>query len=183
MDLPRIEKDFCAERGFAIAQYAYYEEALGSLFAHLIGLPHDVAGVPFFKINNARARLSILERLLKKKYGNTYNVFWNSLGTKLQELDNQRNKVVHWTLVVTWHEEPVVSLIPPNHWDADENTPSLLIKDLAEFSKKCVFFVATLSHFMYTLQGEPFVPPAWPEIFQQPVTYPPPVGHPLGPTP
>lgn len=174
-----VELRFCAERGYAIAQYAYYEEALACLFAYLIGLPPQLAGIPFFKINNARSRVAILERLLKKKHGATYNIFWNSLIKELQKLDNQRNNVVHWTTVITCSEPPVVDLIPPNYWDSDANTPAMNLQDLEEFSAKCNFFTATLSFFLYTLQGEPFVPPAWLGIFQLPVTYPPPTGHPL----
>ena len=170
----------CEARGFAITQYAYYEEALACLFAELIGLTPAIAGIPFFKINNARSRAAIMERLLKKKYGSKYSVFWNSLAKELQKLDNQRNNVVHWTMMITHFAEPVASLVPPNYWDEDKNTPSLLLADLVKFADKCNFFVSTICAFTYTLQDRPFVHPTWPEIFLRPVTYPPQEGHPLG---
>lgn len=174
-----FEQAFCLARGSAITQYAYYEEALACLFAILMGVSNDVAGIPFFKINNARSRLAMIERLLKKRYGSKYNLFWNSLSKHIQVLDLQRNKVVHWTWTTVCSDPPYASLIPPNHWDADENTPSLLLADLDEFELKCVFFTSLIACFGYTLSDEPFVQPTWPEIFQQPVSYPPRSDHPL----
>lgn len=176
-------KTFCAERGYGIAEYAYYEEALALLFAHLIGVPPATAGIPFFKINNARARLDILEALLRKKYGTTYNLFWNSLSKLLKALDGERNQIVHWTTMVTDFDVPVVSLTPPNYWNEDENTRSFLLQDLVNFSDKCTFFKTTLAYFVHSLEGRPFVSCAWREIFQRAVAYPPPIGHPLVPNP
>lgn len=175
------EMRFCAERGFAMAQYAYLEEALAYLFAHLMGVSEEVAGIPFFRINNARARLAMLERLLQKKYRSSYQMFWRSLERHLQALDTKRNQVVHWTTVVTHLPDgPVESLVPPNHWDTeDSSSRELRLADLIEFSDKCEFFTSVLSAFVYTLQGQQFVQPSWPEIFQRPVAYPSPVDHPL----
>lgn len=151
------------------------------LFAHLMGIPLSLAGIPFFRLNNARARLDIIDRLLKKKCGTTYKVFWASVKAQLKQLDEQRNKIVHWTTVVTHYDQPVVSLIPPNHWDADENTPSLSESDIGEFASRCTFYCNTLSYFLYHLEGKPFVSEQWAEVFQQPVVYPPPKGHPTRP--
>lgn len=175
----QAEVALCTARGFAVADYAYHEEALCHLFAYLMGVPLSMAGIPFFRLNNARARLDIIDRLLKKKCGTTYRTFWTSVKAQLKQLDEQRNKIVHWTTVVTHHDVPVVSLVPPNHWDADENTPSLLEADLIEFASRCRFYCNVLSYFLYHLEGQSFVTPDWAAVFQREVVYPPPTGHPL----
>ena len=144
-----------------------------------MGVTPAIAGITFFRINNARSRVSILDQLLKKKYGSKYNVFWNSIIKQLQKLDGQRNQVVHWTTVITWTDDPFVSLIPPNYWDEDKNTPALLLEDLVEFAEKCKHFTDVLSCFLYTLRDEPFVKPTWPKVFQQAMEYPLPLDHPL----
>lgn len=173
------EHAFSAERGFGIAQYAYYEEALCTLYAHLLGVTPAVAGITFFRINNARARVDILEKLLSHAHGLKYRRFWASMKSGLRRLDETRNRVVHWTTIVTHAETPVVSLNPPNHWDANENTPSMLIEDLAAFADECQFFCNTLAYFTYHLEGKSFVTAAWAEVFEQSVQYPPPENHPL----
>lgn len=173
------EYAFCAARGSAISEYAYHEEALCGLYAHVMGVPITVGGVVFFQLNNARARLTIIDKLLRKKTGASYTTFWASLKKQLKQLDERRNQIVHWTTVVTHHDKPVVSLVPPEHWNADENTPSLLEKDLIDFGAQCHFYCNVLCFFVYHLEGQPYVTKEWTDVFQQQVVYPPPADHPL----
>ena len=65
-----IHQPFMVARASAIERYADIEQVLASLCAYLMGVSVDIAGIPFFKMNNARARQAMLARLLKKKHGN-----------------------------------------------------------------------------------------------------------------
>jgi hypothetical protein len=99
--IPADEDDrlFLLARGRAIEAYAIYEQSLARLYAELLGVSLDYAGITFFRINNARARLAIIERLIHKRHGSQYSKFWNSLRRLLRGLDERRNQIVHWTSV------------------------------------------------------------------------------------
>lgn len=187
-----VDLNFQLTRGRAIQSYTTVELSLAMLFSCLMGVPQDYAGVSFFKINNARARLSILERLLKKRHGAAYNIFWNALEKELNTLDSTRNKVVHWAEVANLEGQPdgavskTVKLAPPNFWDRTENTPELAMNDLLDFILKCDFFSRLLNMFFITLSGQlekmakdEKYKTTWRGIFQRPITYPPPDSHPL----
>ena len=66
-------------RGQAIQAYASLEQSLFGLFALLTGMDRPIAGIVFFKITNAQARNSIIEKLFQKWYGNEFSLFRNSL--------------------------------------------------------------------------------------------------------
>jgi len=179
-----VERAFAIARATAIAWYTHIEKSLASFFAHLMGVSEDYAGVSFFRINNARARNAMLERLLKKRHGGTYNIFWNSLVKQLQALDETRNQIVHWTTVTHMSDKgrDAVTLIPPNHWDRDwgnPGAPEITVEHLYEFILKCDFYSRMFNIFTWTLSGQREVDPTWQQIFQQPVIYPPPNSHPL----
>jgi hypothetical protein len=180
------KRQFFLARACAIEAYALVENSLVSLYAHLMGVPADVAGVSFFRINNSRARLAILERLLKKKHGATHNFFWNSLvKNHLRPLDDLRNQVVHWIVMTNleYNDQEVRigghTLHPPNYWDRTENTPNMSEEELYDFSLKSYFLFRLVAEFVRFLAGREQMPPAWQQIFQQPVAYPPPDIHPL----
>ncbi|MHB8150417.1 MAG: hypothetical protein ACYDIB_09670 [Desulfobulbia bacterium] len=179
-----VSRDFLVARAVAIARYAMLEYSLAQLFAHLMGVEPDVAGVIFFRINNSRARNSAIERFLKKKHGNAYNIFWNSLEKQLRILDGKRNNVVHWatstTISVDTNPQSTVKLelIPPNFWDRTESTPAISTEDLYDFILQCDFISRLVNIFWWRLSGLGDVS-AGLDIFQQPVAYPPPDTHPL----
>ena len=181
-----INQRFAIARSIAISSYGSYENSLANLFTYFMGTAPDIAGISFFKINNARSRLAILGRLLKKRHGSEYNLFWNSIEKLLKPFDSKRNEIVHWA-VVTWINSDIqpggavtdVKLTPPNFWDQDENSPEITINDLYDFIVKANFFSRVLNVFHRTISGEYPVSPAWREISLQPVIYPPPSNHPL----
>jgi hypothetical protein len=172
-----VTRDFMLMRGLAVSDYAHYEAVLSLMFSQLLGAPPDVAGVPFFKINNSRARTAILERLLHKKHDNTYNSFWNSYVKWSRVLDADRNNIVHWGFTNrVFGTDVQPRLEPPNFWDKTPTTPDMGIADLFDFSERCEFARETLNQFIAELGG--FGHPTWHGIFLQPLTYPPPPGHP-----
>lgn len=179
-----VSRDFLVARAVAIARYAMLENSLAQLFAHLMDVEPDVAGVIFFKINNSRARNAAIERFLKKKHGDAYNIFWNSLEKQLRTLDGERNNIVHWAtstkISVDTNPQSTIKLelIPPNFWDRSESTPAISITDLYDFILQCDFISRLVNIFLWKLSGLYDVS-ACLDIFQQPVTYPPPDTHPL----
>src|SRR5258708_2236288 len=106
-------------RGKAIQAYATLEQSLCLLFAHLGNLSQDVAPLIFFKITSQDVRNKIIEKLMKLKYGDKYNLFSNSLFAQLRPIDIQRNCIVHWHALQTVGANDagettcVVSLKPP----------------------------------------------------------------------
>jgi hypothetical protein len=175
--------EFLLLRANAIQNYAKLEQSLFMLFATLADVQNDIGGIIFFKITNTHTRNSILERLIRKKHGSTYNLFWNSYIKQLHSIDSKRNEIVHWNVATNTHFDGngnytvTVSLAPPNFWDRDANTPSIAASDLREFIEKCDVFsrLATMFTFMERLPAEPQKP--WLDIFQQPLVYPLPTGH------
>lgn len=173
---------FMITRASAIEQYAMIEQVLVALCAYLMGISVDIAGIPFFKMNNARARLAMVERLLKKKHGNAYNIFWNSLVKHLRPIDERRNQIVHWITeqTATSNKERQCCLVSPNYWDRTEDSEKIYLDDLYDFILKCFFYFRLIQHFNWLISGSPKkIHPAWPEICQQPIIYPPPDTHPL----
>lgn len=182
-DDPQIA--FLLARASAIGMYADVEQELAALFAQSLRSKPDYAGVPFFRINNARARNAILERLLKKRYGDKYNLFWNCLIKELNILDGERNQVVHWAILTVYNHDRSqilrLKLTPPNYWDRNPNTPKMSMEDIRRFGETCMF-VGRALHMLRLVSARRKTPQAWRGICRQPLSYPLPKGHPLNPT-
>jgi len=183
-----VEVLFSIARGSAIDWYARYEQSLLRLFATLLGAELGYANIIFFRMNNARARLSIIEKFLKKRHGDEFNFFWNSAQTKLSMLDDKRNHIVHWAQAVYMNETGVykVNLIPPHYWDNLENLPQVTIDEIYVFIEQCNFYMPLITKFEQFISREKNVffdsqdeLQTWQGIFRQPITYPPPNNHPL----
>jgi len=187
--------EFWAIRGKAIQAYANIEQSLARIFAMLSGTTQEVAGVIFFRISSTDSRNKILEKLFKKKFNDRFNVFRNSLFEQLRPIDIERNEIVHWNVVnqVGADKEgktiAKVTLMPPNFWVPDTNTP---IKDtaiLVAFISKCDFYSKLCNMFNIMVGNVALVPipdadkQPWLDIFSQPIVYPPPLDHPLSPKP
>lgn len=178
----RIE--FHLARATALDAYATLESAMMTLYAHLMGVKNDIAGVTFFRLNNARQRNAILGRLIKKRHKDKYNLFWNSVEKHLNMLDATRNQVVHWTVAdhTSANEKGQtrwMSLVPPNFWDRDENTPEMRLADVHDFIVKAQFFTRALQALLWTMDGKKKIRQSWRDICLQPLAYPPPNTHPL----
>lgn len=173
--------EFQAARARYIEEYASLEQALSGIFGHLSDTTDLVAGVIFFRISSARSRLTIIDRLMRIKYGDEHRAFFNSLIKNLKVVDSRRNEVVHWLAVhVLGDEGNYYALYPPNIWDLGDDSPNLHAGDLDERSAECSFYQRTLALFMTHLKGWR-VEDAWLDIFRQPLAYPPPDTHPLSP--
>ena len=158
IDKGETHQTFMIARASAIEQYANVEQVLASLFAHLMGVTMDMGGIPFFRMNNARARLMMLERLLKKKHGNEFNLFWNSLAKELGQIDGTRNLIVHWITekTATSNNERWTCLVGANYWDRTENSQKISLDDLYEFILKCDFFYHLVQHFLWVITASTF---------------------------
>ena len=175
-------------RGHAIQAYANLEQSLCLLFILAGSMANDVGGIIFFRITSTQVRNQILEKLIHQKFGTKYNLFWNSYLKQLRPIDIKRNEIVHWNLVTNIainNGDAVIGaeLCPPNFWVHDQNTPSLTVADLSAFMQKCDVFSRAINMFTLLesghLRGESLQ--TWLEIFQQPLVYPLPEGHPLAP--
>jgi hypothetical protein len=155
-------------------------------------MPDDVAGIIFFKIINVGTLYGILEKLLKKKHGATYSLFFNSFLKILRnEISAKRNEIVHWNVTHFVNEDGhELRLMPPNMWEYGPNSPpEITTEKLIEFIDKCVFFGRLCNMFTVVITPEMLAnvdaasQRTWRDIFLQPVVYPPPLGHPLNPKP
>jgi len=182
-DTPGATKLMLA-RAQAIQVYASLEQSLAHLFANLLRTDAEAAGTVFFRIVNTRSRLVILKKLLRQRHASAYNVFWSSIDKALRsDIDQKRNEIVHWHVVKELNigddvPTSTYKLAPPNFWTANNRSPKITVEDLMAFTAKCDFISRLMSMFHMHLLGK-LPDPAWPEIFRQPVAYPPPDSHPL----
>jgi RecB family exonuclease len=97
---PAVNQDvFLVARANAIQAYAKLEFSLSIVFSRLLGTQPDIAGLVFFRITNTYQRNGILEDLKKHRFGNEYNLFWNSIMKIIRQIDQRRNEIVHWHVV------------------------------------------------------------------------------------
>jgi len=188
----RDETDhFWGTRGRAIAAYASVEQSLCSLFCILSRSETDVASLIFFRFTNPRVIGEILDALLRKRHGETYSPFWNSLDKNIRQLVDIRNHVVHWSVTTRWDDGHYagIRLIPQDHLNLKPTMQDVNTEALLEFISKCAFIYRLCDIFCFFLQPdfEYHLPgervETWREIFQQPIVYPPPNTHPLYPKP
>lgn len=181
-----------AARGRSIQSYSALEQALCRVFAEAGGMSHAAASVIFFRINNARSRGQMLEKLIRLKHGAAYNVFVTSLLKNMSPIDQRRNEIVHWQSVnnvaidADGKTVAVITLRPPNYWETTgQSAPSITVADLSEFNAKCEFYTRLCNMFFFTttdrLKHELDVEQTWRDIFRQAIAYPPLDTHPLSP--
>jgi hypothetical protein len=175
------ERKLQLARAEAIQSYADLEQALCALFSYVSDTNPQVAGTIYFKITNSRARSDILAKLLRMKHKDTYNLFFNSLNKMIGEIDGKRNSVIHWHMLGIGDSgrrgQPrfrEMVLLPPNFWTIDENTPSYNISSLNQFKTQCDYLAWATNSFVNKLNRREVLGVASPDIFQQPLNYPPP---------
>jgi hypothetical protein len=179
-------------RGKAIQSYAMLEQVLSQLLADLGNMSNETALTIFYRISNADSRSKILEKLLRKKHGNRFNLFWNPYFAELRQINKKRNEIVHWLCAMTLASNAQnmmivgVTLIHPSSL-SDNKPPQNYITSnhLVDFATKCDVFARLCTMFNGVssgrLTGDEAKP--WLDIFQQTLVYPLPAGHPLDPTP
>jgi len=183
-----------SSRGKAIQGYAQLEYSLCRLLEFWGDMSNVTASTVFYKIVSTAARISILEKLLHRKHGSTFNLFWNSLIKELRQIDLKRNEIVHWLAAANaiLNDKKVllvgVTLIPPASVGDNQGQPlRITSNDLKVFEKKCDEFARLLAMFAAVskpLEGfTPELGSAWRGIFQQPLVYPLPEDHLLFRTP
>ena len=179
--------DIWALRGRAIDAYSGLEQSLGQLFILLTGMKPDVAAVVFFKIASKPTRNAMFDKLIRKRHGSKYSLFWNSYLKQLRPIDTKRDEIVHWATLIKAEATPMegnlreIVLIPPNIWDFSEESPSIDANVLNAFIDTCRDYSRLCSMFCIVTAGraDPELEDTWRDIFQQPITYPPPEDHPL----
>lgn len=189
--------DLKIARADAIQSYASFEQSLCRLFAKLLNTSDDLAGIIFYRIIASRQRNAILEELLDRNFKTQFDTFWygtpGSGSTKrqpglfalIQQIDTERNFIVHWTARVEIGFGRVTeALIPPNYWNREDKR-EITVEMLVSFSAKADFIARAINIFtLYNLhEGAKglMTEISWPEIFQQPCSYPPADSHPLSP--
>jgi hypothetical protein len=192
------EKDkFWVLRGKAIAAYAEVEQSLCSLLSCFGDIKIDVASVIYFSISSPAAVGKILDTLLRKKYGNTYSKFWDSLGNEIiRPLNGKRNDIVHWGVanqIDLTYKTQILTLMPQDFWNRTLYAkPDINAPDLIEFINRCGFVSRLCTMFFLFLHPEmrerwakdaPDDVDTWREIFGKRAVYPPPNNHPLFPIP
>ena len=98
----------------------------------------------------------------------------------------KRNEIVHWAPGISIESDEkglkrTPFLTPANIWGDALESPSIDIEDLIEFCEKADFVGRFLTMFSLLLAGrlDDVKGQPWPDIFQQPIVYPPPDTHPL----
>lgn len=178
-----------AARGKAIQSYAILEQALSWLLADLSDMSRENAATVFYKITNSDARNKILEKLVHKKHGRKYNLFWNAYFKELLKIDRKRNEIVHWlsamNAAMNTHDMMIigVALIHPTSIIGHSAPPTQITShDLVEFAIKCDIFARLCIMFRLATSHKEFGEDArrtWLDIFQQQLVYPLPANHPL----
>ena len=179
---------FLIARSQAIQSYAHVEQGLCGLFAHLSETTPPVAATIFFRVTNSPSRIAILDQLMRRKHGASNRLFFNSLTKALRPLDGCRNEIVHWNTVATVVDTDRATdfcLQPPNFWAWNRETPEWSTERLIGFAEECDFYWRLTNMFTWFLTGTPPAArgPPWPDIFRQPLTYPPQAAHPLAQQP
>jgi hypothetical protein len=178
-------------RGQAIQSYAILEQSLCHALAQLGDMNSDTSLTIFYKITNTSSRDSILERLLHKKHGARFNLFWNAYFKQLRQINLRRNELVHWlsAMNVGFNEQNImmvgITLIHPASLEDKAPSNQLTSKDLIAFSEKCEIFARLCNMFCMATSDkvDEDTKKTWLEIFQQPLVYPLAVDHPLSQRP
>lgn len=175
-------KNIQLARAAAIEAYSDLERQLCLQFGDLMGAHPSKAELVFYRITNTFSRNRILQSLLEAEYGARYKRFWGSLLKLIRQLDQERNKIVHWHIIgeadeiVDALDEPMLA----PHGDSDE--VALFAEDLWAFVEKTehvrlqavMFYIYHLSRpSLESLQGDTSY-----ETFLRPCVYPPPKDNP-----
>jgi hypothetical protein len=174
-------------RGRAIQSYAILEQTLSNALANFGGMTRENATTIFYKITNTGSRSKILERLLRRKFGTIYNLFWNAYFKELTRIDLRRSEIVHWlsAMNVALNTDNMmimgITLIAPDSVKNQPDPQQITSKDLVAFSDKCDAFSRLCNMFIGVvsndISGDAAKP--WLDIFQRPLIYPLPGDHPL----
>jgi hypothetical protein len=182
-------------RASAIASYTVLEASMCHLFTSATGMDQRRGGLVFFRMVNAKSRLTVLETLWNEQIGPEFKPFTKAVLNRLRRLDGIRNQIVHWSVVQTVSmsngtldlQGAVLDahLQRPDYWWQTEKSTTLTIQDILDFGHEAqtesralnVFPIVAYPHLSYPEMAAAFE--SWRDIFLQPLLYPLPEGHPL----
>lgn len=185
-------QEFHIARSEALNTYAELERHMAFTFDLLLGTDSRKAFCVFSSVLNTRARLKMLQQLVKLTYPGTtddptkYDDFIVGFSEGVGKLDGFRNKLVHWIIEGNHRGEEAFDsskdIFLADHPDIFKGNKRYL-PEILEFDGKAKFFSLLIFYFSTYLRhptdlGNPDKTP-WPEIFQQRPVYPPPIGHQL----
>ena len=176
---------FLIERARAIKASAHVEQGMSALLAVLLNTSFELAGIVFFRIANTNSRNTIIESLLEKRYGTTYQGYWSGipntkhkgLFTLIRQLDQCRNSIVHWHTLRTMHIEgenytSTFALVRPSIWNMQDEAQSVTAEDMSAFTLKANFVSRSINTFAIyiggSLSSSPDFENTWRDIFQLP---------------
>jgi hypothetical protein len=165
----------------------------------LLGTNLQLGAIVFYRITNTHSRNQILNDLLSKRCGSTYEAYWNGIpgapnrkssgmAAIIRQLDASRNEIVHWHvgIKILGDNDPIgpVGLIKPDVWPIEREADKrvITIEELSDFIGKADFARRSLNTFFLLLSKqlpEDENTKALREIYQQPASYPPPDTNPL----
>ncbi len=177
-----------AARGHAINSYASIEQSLCFLLSIVGKMEPEVAHIIFFRINNSRARLEMIETLLARIYEGKYEKFWTSFKKLIAPLDQKRNNIVHWFVVsnIGDHASVQLTLRPAGfHYDFS-NKKEINLQELHQFIRMCDFASRLCNCFcIYLSPPEPLTQSdmhdPWAEVFSRAIPSPLPSDFPIQP--
>jgi hypothetical protein len=171
---------FRLARSNAIDAYSKVEIAIQGVLRELIGCDPLAAQVIFYSVISTRIRHDMMKELAKTRFGGFYSPFFRSYEKWLRDLDYRRNHIVHW--IEGSDSTPSDSnpagtieyfLFPgQERYISDGPSKKVEHRDLDNFiidanklqNVSRVLFISLLTH------NKPN-PPAWREVFLDPVNY------------
>jgi hypothetical protein len=165
VDITNTDIHLQLSRANAINAYASVEQSLCRIFGHLLGTEFNLASIVFYSITNTHSRNRIIDELLEKRHGRTYEAYWNGtpnaphkrgMFTIIRQLDQSRNEIVHWHIGFTRGKAPGIGLTKPTMWPLVEpNYPSISVQDLIQFVDKADFIHRSLNIFFVLISSTP----------------------------
>jgi hypothetical protein len=181
IDKSMSHREFMLCRASAIEQYAHLEHILFSLYVFLENKNFEEVGEKYHSLD-AQSRLVHIGKQLKLRFGEKYNIFWESLFEHLKQLPTRRNLIVHWTIVKTSTSDGVSwsSLKPISKWDKYFFGRELFLKDILQFTMATNFFYHLIQNFIWVIsKSSKKIHSKWKETFQFAIVLPVPETHPL----
>ncbi|TXC68167.1 hypothetical protein FSZ31_10730 [Sphingorhabdus soli] len=178
MEIPVDENDardqFFIARAEALNAYALMEKGLTFLFARTLGTNPRYATLIISKINSARTRNEIVQRVTDDHTAKTFRPFTNSMFKMIGTVDELRNHLVHWHV---GERNSELMLVPSDVLTKSE--ACMTENEIDALRAKCLFIANALSEFGNHLENWG-ASPALHERFLLPLVYPPEPDDPLG---
>jgi hypothetical protein len=175
--------EFSIARSKAINTYAALESMMALLFAHLMQADERKSYFVFSRLIAPREKRKVVSKLMQLSYPNAHSIFFKSLMRRIGELDDPRNRIVHWMAInraANGEQIGVYLRDHPNIYSGE----LFEIKEINDFIEKTDFLQLALFYFtvylkhLRNLSTDPEWL-SWREIFRQQCRYPPPMDHPL----